>query len=104
MGDDRAHRPSTPRCLGACVPVLSLAREPPPVFGIVASSTLIRFVCSRGFLRAVAVVDRPEAAGVETIFERVAGLDVHKARVTTCVRLPASTGGREQHLAEFATT
>jgi transposase len=41
---------------------------------------------------------------VETVFERVAGLDVHKAQVTACVCLPASGGGREQHLAEFATT
>ena len=41
---------------------------------------------------------------METVFERVAGLDVHKAQVTACVRLPASGGGREQHLAEFVTT
>ncbi len=40
---------------------------------------------------------------METIFERVAGLDVHKAQVTACVRLPAP-GGREEHLAEFSTT
>ena len=41
---------------------------------------------------------------METIFERVAGLDVHKAQVTACVRLPTAPGGREQHLAEFSTT
>ena len=41
---------------------------------------------------------------METIFERVAGLDVHKAQVTACVRVPAPGGGREQHLAEFPTT
>jgi transposase len=41
---------------------------------------------------------------LETIFERVAGLDVHKAQVTACVRVPAPFGGREQHLAEFPTT
>ena len=40
---------------------------------------------------------------METIFERVAGLDVHKAQVTACVRLPVP-GGREEHLAEFSTT
>jgi hypothetical protein len=40
---------------------------------------------------------------LETI-ERVAGLDVHKAQVTACVRVPAPAGGREQHLAEFSTT
>lgn len=41
---------------------------------------------------------------METIFERVAGLDVHKAQVTACVRLPGLSGVREQHLAEFSTT
>jgi transposase len=41
---------------------------------------------------------------LETIFERVAGLDVHKAQVTACVRVPAPSGGREQDLAEFPTT
>ena len=40
---------------------------------------------------------------METVFERVAGLDVHKAQVTACVRVPAG-GGREQELAEFSTT
>jgi transposase len=41
---------------------------------------------------------------METIFERVAGLDVHKAQVTACVRVPTPGGGREEHLAEFQTT
>jgi transposase len=42
---------------------------------------------------------------VETIFERVGALDVHKAQVTACVRVPAPAGGgREQQVAEFATT
>jgi transposase len=41
---------------------------------------------------------------VETIVERPAALDVHKAQVTACVRVPAAAGGREQHVAEFATT
>lgn len=41
---------------------------------------------------------------METIFERVAGLDVHKAQVTACVRVPTVGGGREEHLAEFQTT
>jgi transposase len=41
---------------------------------------------------------------METIFERVAGLDVHKAQVTACVRVPTSGRGREEHLAEFPTT
>jgi len=41
---------------------------------------------------------------METIFERVAGLDVHKAQVTACVRVPTPGGGQEEHLAEFPTT
>jgi transposase len=41
---------------------------------------------------------------VETIFERVAGLDVHKAQVTACVRVPVAGGSREQQVAEFSTT
>jgi transposase len=40
---------------------------------------------------------------VETIVERPGALDVHKAHVTACVRVPAR-GGREQHIAEFPTT
>jgi transposase len=42
---------------------------------------------------------------VETIVERPGALDVHKAQVTACVRMPAAEGrGREQHVVEFATT
>jgi transposase len=41
---------------------------------------------------------------METIFERVGALDVHKAQVTACVRVPDERGRREPHLAEFATT
>ncbi len=41
---------------------------------------------------------------METVVERPAALDVHKAQVTACVRVPAAGGGREQHVAEFATT
>src|SRR3954463_11455954 len=41
---------------------------------------------------------------VETIVERPAALDVHKAQVTACVRVPDRRGRREQHVAEFATT
>jgi transposase len=41
---------------------------------------------------------------VETIVERPAALDVHKAQVTACVRVPTSGGRREQHVAEFSTT
>ena len=41
---------------------------------------------------------------METIVERPAGLDVHKAQVTACARTPKEGGGREQHVAEFPTT
>ena len=41
---------------------------------------------------------------METIVERPGALDVHKAQVTACVRVPAGGGGREQHVAEFQTT
>jgi len=41
---------------------------------------------------------------MEVIVERVAALDVHKASVTGCVRVPDGAGGREPHVAEFQTT
>src|SRR5215217_3709866 len=41
---------------------------------------------------------------VQTIVERPAALDVHKAQVTACARVPDGRGGREQHVAEFPTT
>lgn len=41
---------------------------------------------------------------METIVERPAGLDVHKAQVTACVRVPGQGGGREEHVAEFPAT
>jgi transposase len=41
---------------------------------------------------------------METVLERPGALDVHKAQVTACVRVPADGGGREQHVAEFSTT
>ena len=40
----------------------------------------------------------------ERIFERVAGVDVHKAQVTAAVRVPDGRGGRLQDVAEFKTT
>jgi transposase len=41
---------------------------------------------------------------VETIFERVGALDVHKAQVTGCVRTTDPAGRRVPELAEFQTT
>jgi transposase len=40
---------------------------------------------------------------MDVIFERVAALDVHKAQVSGCVRVPGE-GGREQQVAEFSTS
>ncbi len=41
---------------------------------------------------------------MEIVVERVAGLDVHKASVTACVRLPGAGREREEHIETFATT
>ena len=41
---------------------------------------------------------------METLTERVAGLDVHKDTVVACVRVPGSGGRRESHTHEFSTT
>jgi len=41
---------------------------------------------------------------METIFERVGALDVHKAQVTACVRVPGPDGRREPDVTEFQTT
>jgi transposase len=41
---------------------------------------------------------------VETIVERCAGLDVHKAQVTACVRVPGPGRSFVEHVGEFATT
>jgi transposase len=41
---------------------------------------------------------------MEVIVERPAALDVHRAQVTACVRVPADGGARVPHLAEFQTT
>jgi transposase len=41
---------------------------------------------------------------MEILIERVCGLDVHKASVTACVRVPAADGEREEQVETFATT
>ena len=41
---------------------------------------------------------------METIVERPAALDVHKANVTACVRAPAAGGGRDEQVEQFPTT
>ncbi len=49
-------------------------------------------------------VNRPKEVVVEVIVERVSALDVHKAQVTACVRIPAEGGDRVEHVTEFKTT
>ena len=41
---------------------------------------------------------------MDVIVERVAGLDVHKAQVTACVRVPGADGERVEQIEEFGTT
>ena len=41
---------------------------------------------------------------MEQIIERVSGLDVHKQSVVACVRVPGTTGKRQQHIRTFGTT
>ena len=41
---------------------------------------------------------------MEIVVERVAGLDVHKASVTACVRVPADGGERVEDVQTFKTT
>jgi transposase len=41
---------------------------------------------------------------MDTIVERPAALDVHKAQVTACVRVANERGEREERIAEFPTT
>jgi transposase len=43
-------------------------------------------------------------ATVEVIVGRPAALDVHKAQVTACVRVPDERGERQEQIAQFATT
>ncbi len=46
----------------------------------------------------------PEGVVMEVIVERPAALDVHKAQVTACVRVPGADGGRVEQVQEFKTT
>ncbi|MFN8062979.1 MAG: hypothetical protein U0Q12_27755 [Vicinamibacterales bacterium] len=41
---------------------------------------------------------------MDVVVERPAALDVHKASVTACVRMPAGRGRRDEHIAQFSTT
>jgi len=41
---------------------------------------------------------------MDVIVERPGALDVHKASVMACVRVPAERGRREEHIAQFSST
>jgi hypothetical protein len=41
---------------------------------------------------------------MERALERCAGLDVHKATIAACVRVPGPRGSRAQHVETFGTT
>ena len=41
---------------------------------------------------------------MEVIVARQGALDVHKAQVTACARVPGTDGGRVQHVKQFKTT
>src|SRR5215212_244951 len=94
--------PVTPNlCLGACEPAVSLVWGVSPELWSVLRA---RLPDSSVFRDPWAAVERSRGEPMETIVERPAALDVHKAQVTACVRVPTSGGRREQHVAEFQTT
>jgi hypothetical protein len=41
---------------------------------------------------------------MDVVVERPGALDVHKASVTACVRVPGEGARREEHIAQFSTT
>src|SRR3954466_5020809 len=91
-------------CLGAREPVLSLACGVSPELRSVLRARLSdSFVLEAPGRRSWSGRSEGRRA-VQTIVERPAALDVHKAQVTACARVPGVRGGREQHVAEFATT
>src|SRR4051794_9100067 len=92
-------------CLGAREPAHSLAWEPCPGPGNGATSPSFRFD-HQSRLPASGAIARPPIPEVPTeiVVERAAGLDVDKASVTACVRVPAQAGERSEHVETFPTT
>ena len=75
-------------------------REPTTV----APSTHLRLVRHPSSRAATTTRQRREET-MEVLFDRVAGLDVHRDAVTACVGAPRSSGrGRTSEVAEFVTT
>jgi hypothetical protein len=82
----------TSPALGAFEPGLEHDVGASPVSaGLLPWSTPIRLVCFRGSVDDVSVVVCEEVV-METLVERAAGLDVHKAMVTASVRVPGRRG------------
>src|SRR5512144_561728 len=61
-------------------------------------SSVLGAPCGR---RSVAV---EREVAMDVIVERQSALDVHKAQVTACVRVPSAAGERVQHVEQFKTT
>src|SRR3954467_626107 len=91
-------------CLGACEPVSSLACGVSPELRSVLRARLSDSFVSEAPGRRSWTRSSGGSRAVQTIVERPAALDVHKAQVTACARVPGVRGRREQHVAEFATT
>jgi hypothetical protein len=89
--------------LGACEPIQvwrgSLAGDP----GLVPVEPALRNRQIRGSRRAAAVTVVPREVGMDVVVERPGALDVHKASVTACVRVPDG-GRREERIARVSTT
>src|SRR5215211_5116454 len=104
MGDAGGVACRTPRSFsGAREPGHSLAWEPcrEPRIGACEPALQIRLrVEAPGERRCR--VDRSRGGFKETIVERPAALDVHKARVMACVRVQAAGGGRDEHGGQFS--
>jgi transposase len=78
----------------------SLAGNP----GLVPVSPPFRFDSSRGFWQAAIAIATEREVRMDVVVERPGALDVHKASVTACVRVPAERGRRDEHIAQFSTT
>src|SRR3954469_16573717 len=85
-------------CLGAREPVLSLACGASPELRTVLRARLSDSIVLEALGGAWSC--RAEGGWMDTIVERPAALDVHKAQVTACVRVPNDRGEREERIAE----
>src|SRR5215213_7654660 len=114
LGENRGGCPLTPDVLGRWRPLISRVLGVAPGPFTVASSTRIRFACrpaAPAGNRPVGSSERREAGVLEEtqeteeIIQRVAALDVGKAELTCCVRVPGqgSSGRRAQEVRTYKT-